>query len=77
MRVTITQTDVGEWTGEHDRPSAAYARALVQAYPDPTIEPSDLRELWVAAITSWKKHECYTRLTYNNRAQSLFVTLEI
>jgi hypothetical protein len=50
IRVTITRTDVGEWTGEHERPSAAYARALVQAYPEPTLEPRDLREQWLGAI---------------------------
>lgn len=81
IRVTITRTDVGEWTGEHKRPSAAYARALVQAYPNPTIEPRELREQWLSAIGEWKDSprmygiEC-TRVTSSDRAQSVHVMIE-
>lgn len=75
IRVTITRTDVGEWTGEHERPSAAYARALVQAYPDPTIEPRDLRELWLGAVKLWKEGS-YTRVTSTNAFKSVHVMIE-
>lgn len=75
IRVTITRTDVGEWTGEHERPSAAYARALVQAYPEPTLEPRDLREQWLSAVKLWKEGT-YTRVTGTDAYKTVHVTIE-
>lgn len=76
IRVTITRTDVGEWTGEHERPSAAYARALVQAYPEPTIEPRDLREQWLSAIKLWNDGNDYTRVTASDAYWTVHVMIE-